>query len=66
VAVPSVVNQTEASAKNVIDQAALAVSSLTRQSSSTIASGRVISQSPGSGSKVARNTGVKLVISSGP
>ncbi|MFL6617364.1 MAG: LamG-like jellyroll fold domain-containing protein [Povalibacter sp.] len=66
VAVPSVVNQTEANAKNVIDQAALAVSSLTRQSSSTIASGRVISQSPGSGSKVARNTGVKLVISSGP
>ncbi len=64
--VPNVVGQTESSAATAIDSARLAVSGITRQSSSSVAQGRVIQQSPAAGATVPRNTGVQLVVSSGP
>jgi CubicO group peptidase (beta-lactamase class C family) len=65
IAVPTVTGQTETNAATAIDQAGLAISSVTRQSSTSVAAGRVISQSPTAGSQAARNTGVRLVISTG-
>ena len=65
IAVPTVTGQTETNAATAIDQAGLAISSVTRQSSTSVAAGRVISQTPTAGSQVARNTGVRLVISTG-
>jgi CubicO group peptidase (beta-lactamase class C family) len=65
IAVPSLAGQTQASASTAVDQAGLAISSVTRQSSTTVAAGRVISQTPSAGTQVARNTGVQLVISTG-
>jgi CubicO group peptidase (beta-lactamase class C family) len=65
-AVPSVTGLTQAAATAAIVQAGLAVSGLTQQRSTTIAPGRVISQTPTGSTPVARNTGVKLTISSGP
>lgn len=66
ISVPQVVGQEQASAIAAIDEAGLAVSSLTQQRSSTIAAGRIVEQTPAGGSQVARNTGVRLVVSSGP
>jgi CubicO group peptidase (beta-lactamase class C family) len=65
ISVPGVVGQTQAAATAAIEAARLAVAGVTQQSSSTVPAGRVISQSPASGAQVARNTGVRLVISSG-
>jgi CubicO group peptidase (beta-lactamase class C family) len=65
ISVPQLAGQTQAAAVTAIEAAGLAVSGITQQSSGTVPAGRVISQSPGSGAQVARNTGVRLVISSG-
>jgi CubicO group peptidase (beta-lactamase class C family) len=65
IAVPTVTGRTQASATASIVAAGLAVSGVVQQSSSSVASGNVISQSPTAGTQVARNTGVKLVVSTG-
>ena len=60
--VPQVVGQTQSAAVNAIENAGLAVSGITKQTSSTVPVGRVISESPNGGTQVARNTGVKIVV----
>jgi len=65
VPVPNVVGMTEAAARTAITGANLRVGSVTQQSSSTVALGTVISQSPASG-QVAGSSAVTLVVSSGP
>jgi CubicO group peptidase (beta-lactamase class C family) len=66
ISLPSVTGRTQSSATATLVQAGLAVSSIAQQRSTTIARGNVISQSPTASTQVARNTGVRLVVSSGP
>jgi CubicO group peptidase (beta-lactamase class C family) len=66
IAVPAVNGRTQASATGTIVQAGLAISGVTQQRSATVPRGNVISQSPAASTQVARNTGVKLVVSIGP
>jgi serine protease len=66
VAVPNVVGQTQTAATNAITAAGLAVGTITQQSSTTVASGTVISESPAAGTQVASGSSVSLVVSSGP
>jgi YVTN family beta-propeller protein len=63
--VPDVVGQFEAAATQIITAAGLTLGTVTRQSSSTVASGRVISQDPARSSYVARDSAVNLVVSTG-
>jgi VWFA-related protein len=65
VAVPDVAGQTQAAATSAITAASLMVGTVTQQSSSTVASGSVISQSPAAGKNVAGGSAVNLVVSSG-
>src|SRR5437773_2537078 len=65
VAVPNVVGQTQATATRAITGAGLTVGTVTMQSSSTVASGSVISESPTAGTRVAIGSAVDLVVSSG-
>src|SRR5439155_2784008 len=66
VAVPNVVGQTQAAATSAITGAGLTVGTVTMQSSTTVASGTVISESPTAGTRVASGSAVSLVVSSGP
>src|SRR5881398_2814714 len=66
IAVPNVVGQTQAAATSAITGAGLTVGAVTMQSSSTVAAGSVISESPPAGTKVASGSPVNLVVSSGP
>jgi hypothetical protein len=66
VTVPNVVNDTEAAAASAITGQGLVVGTVTTQSSSTVASGSVISQSPAAGASVSSGSAVNLVVSSGP
>jgi len=65
VAVPNVVGQTQASATSAITSAGLTAGAVTQQSSTTVASGSVISESPAAGTSVAKGSAVNLVVSSG-
>src|SRR5438132_2384778 len=65
VPVPNVVGQTQAAATSAISAAALTVGTVTQQSSTTVASGNVISESPAAGTSVASGSAVNLVVSSG-
>src|SRR5204862_6895406 len=65
VAVPNVVGQTQAAATSAITSAGLTAGTVTMQSSSTVASGNVISESPAAGASVAKGSAVNLVVSSG-
>lgn len=65
VAVPNVVNDTQAEASTTLTSLGLTVGTVTQQSSSTVPSGHVISESPAPGSMVAGGTAVSLVISTG-
>jgi VWFA-related protein len=65
VPVPNVVGMTEAAARTAITGAGLRVGTVTQQSSSTVALGNVISQSPASG-QVEGSSAVTMVVSSGP
>src|SRR5437588_6962259 len=65
VAVPNVVGETQAAATSAISAAALTVGAVTQQSSTTVASGSVISESPAAGTSVAKGSAVNLVVSSG-
>jgi beta-lactam-binding protein with PASTA domain len=65
VAVPNVDGQTKAAATTAITGAGLVVGTVAQQSSSTVASGDVISESPAAGTNVASGSMVDLVVSSG-
>jgi len=65
VPVPNVVGQTQAAATSAITSAGLTVGTVTQQSSTTVASGSVISESPAAGTSVASASAVNLVVSSG-
>ena len=66
VQVPDVVDLSQAQAENAITAAGLAVGRVTSQNSASVASGNVISQTPGAGAWAAPATAVDLVISLGP
>ena len=66
VTVPNVEGLTQAAATTAITAAKLAVGTLTQQTSNTVATGKVISQDPTSGSSVVQGSPLNLVISSGP
>jgi beta-lactam-binding protein with PASTA domain len=65
VPVPNVVGQMQAAAASAITGAGLTLGTVTPQSSSTVASGNVISESPTAGTKVASGSAVSLVVSTG-
>ncbi len=65
VTVPNVVGDTQAAASSAITAQGLTVGSVTTQSSSSVASGDVISESPSAGTSVAKGSAVNLVVSSG-
>jgi beta-lactam-binding protein with PASTA domain len=65
VAVPDVVDTTQAAATIAITDAGLTLGEVTTAPSATVASGLVVSQTPDAGAPVAAGTAVALVISSG-
>jgi hypothetical protein len=65
VSVPSVVGLTQAAATTAITGAGLTVGTVTTQSSATVASGLVISESATAGTSVSSGSAVSLVLSSG-
>src|SRR5205085_1563299 len=65
VTVPNVVGQTQAAATSALTGAGLTVGAVTMQSSSTVAAGSVISESPTAGTRVASGSAVTLVVSTG-
>jgi eukaryotic-like serine/threonine-protein kinase len=65
IAVPNVVGDTQAAAQKTIVQAGLAPS-VVDQASSTVTKGDVISTSPPFGTKLSKNSTVKLFVSTGP
>ena len=66
VTVPSVVGSVQATAQSTIIGAGLTVGGVTTTSSTTVASGRVISQNPVGGATAVPGSPVALVVSSGP
>ena len=66
VTVPNVEGLTQDAATAAITGAKLIVGTITQQAGDTVATGKVISQDPASGSSVAQGSPVNLVISSGP
>jgi beta-lactam-binding protein with PASTA domain len=66
VVVPNVEGLTQDAATTTITEAKLMMGTVTQQTSNTVATGKVISQDPASGSSAAQGSPVKLVISSGP
>jgi len=66
VTVPNVEELAQDAATGAITGAKLTVGTVTQQTSDTVATGKVISQDPTSGSSVAQGSPVNLVISSGP
>jgi beta-lactam-binding protein with PASTA domain len=66
VAVPNVEGLPQDAATTAIAGAKLKVGAITQQASNTVATGKVISQNPASGSYLAEGSLVDLVISSGP
>jgi hypothetical protein len=66
VSVPNVVGDTQATATTAITGAGLTVGTVTQQSSSSVASGDVISENPAAKTSVVSGSAVALVISTGP
>jgi beta-lactam-binding protein with PASTA domain len=66
VAVPNVVNLTQAAATTSLTGAGLALGAVSQQSSATVPSGSVISQNPAAGTGVGAGSAVALVVSTGP
>jgi PASTA domain len=66
VSVPNVVGDTQAAASTAITGAGLTVGGVTMQSSTTVASGDVISENPAAAASVAAGSAVAIVVSSGP
>jgi serine/threonine-protein kinase len=65
VTVPPVTGQTEQAARLALNNANLEVGRVTRENSTTVESGKVISSDPAAGAKVSKNSQVDLVVSSG-
>jgi len=63
--VPNVVGQSQAAASSAITSAGLVVGTVTSAASSTVASGNVISETPGAGTAVSSGSAVNLVVSTG-
>ncbi len=63
--VPNVVGLTQAAAQSAITMAGLTVGAVTTAISTTVAAGKVISQNPGAGTKVAAGSAVALAVSLG-
>jgi beta-lactam-binding protein with PASTA domain len=66
VTVPEVVGMTQSAAENEIEGAGLVVGPVETASSDTVPAGRVISQEPDGGVRVASGASVALVVSTGP
>jgi len=66
VAVPNVVNLTQANASAALSAAGLTTGAVTTASSATVPAGSVISENPAAGASVALGSAVALVVSSGP
>ena len=66
VAVPNLVNLTQAAATTALTGSGLALGAVSQQSSATVPSGSVISQNPAAGTSVAAGSAVALVVSTGP
>jgi len=66
VAVPNVVNMTQAAATTAITFAGLAIGTVSTESNATVPSGSVISQNPAAGTNVAAGSAVAVVVSTGP
>jgi hypothetical protein len=66
VVVPNVVGDTQAAATTAITGASLTLGTVTTQSSATVATGVVISQSPNASTSGSKGGAVNLVVSSGP
>jgi hypothetical protein len=66
VSAPNVVGLTQSAATAAIDNAGLAVGTVTMMSSNSVPSGSVISESPVAGTLVNTGSSVSLVVSSGP
>lgn len=66
VLVPNVVGQTQSTAQSTLNSAGLAVGTISSAYSSTVSSGRVISQNPAGGSTAVTGSAVNLTISLGP
>jgi len=64
-AVPDLSNLTQAAAEAAIKSAGLKVGTVTQQTSTTVATGLVISQSPTAGQKVDKGSTVSFVVSTG-
>jgi len=65
VAVPNVAGETQAAATTSITASGLVLGTVTTQSSSTVPSGSLISESPTAGTQVSAGSAVNLVVSSG-
>ncbi len=65
VSVPNVFGGSQSAATSAIAAAGLTLGTVTTQSSATVASGSVVSESPAAGTSVASGSAVSLVISSG-
>ena len=65
VSVPSLSGLTEQQAENRLESFGLELGSVTEEASSTVAKGKVISQSPTAKTEVAKGTRVNIIISSG-
>jgi beta-lactam-binding protein with PASTA domain len=63
--VPNVIGATQAAATTAITSAGLIVGTVTNQTSATVATGLVISESPAAGSTVKSGSAVSLVVSTG-
>jgi hypothetical protein len=66
VAVPNVVGDTQSAATTAIQNAGLAVGTVTMTSSGSVPAGDVISESPAAGTLVSTGSAVNLVVSTGP
>ena len=66
VTVPTVEGLTQGAVTTTIIEAKLKLGTVTQQTNNTVATGKVISQGPASGSSMAQDSPVNLVISSGP
>jgi hypothetical protein len=64
--VPNVVGDTQSAATSAITSAGLTLGSVSQQSSPTVPSGDVISQSPTAGTSVNSGSAVNIVVSTGP
>jgi len=66
IAVPNVLNLTQATATTAINGAGLVLGTVSQSSSTTVPAGSVISQNPNAGTNVAANSTVSLIVSTGP